>query len=377
MDNDYRRAANLTITVAGVALGAYLLVKYAIRAAIPFIIALAISSLIAPLSDKISRKTKLSYRLLSALLVIAIFLSLIAVVSLAVYRLLSEAGNLMDRLSAEPEMISNAIDALTARLQIAGERLGFLKHVADSDALKKLGIDLDALLPDALRSLASSITGSLPSAAVGLAAKLPETLLFFVSLLLSSYYFCVDRQKLSDFLFKILPPKWANKLQLVREKLTDTLKGYLKAYVSIMLLTFFEVFIGLTVLRVDYAFLLSIVIAVVDILPVLGTGTILIPWAIFSFIIGKAGLGTGLLILYAVVLIVRQLTEPKIVGNTLGLHPLASLTSIYVGIKLFGLGGIFVGPITAILIGTLLQQAEASAKEETPLPLQDSTEEEK
>lgn len=358
MDNEYRRAANITVIVAGMAAGAYLLMKYALGAAVPFIIALLISSLISPLSEKLSKRTRLSYRLLSALLVIALFLALIAIVSFAVYRLLSEIGNLIDRLSAEPEMISNAIDSLTARLQSAGEKFGFLKHIASSEALQKLGLDLDAILPDALRSLASSLTGSLPSAAVGIAAKLPETLLFFVTLLLSSYYFCVDRERISSFFLKILPDRWSDKLPSIRKRLHDTLKGYLKAYVSIMLLTFFEVFIGLTILGVDYAFLLGVIIAIVDILPVLGTGTVLIPWAIFSFIASRPVLGLGLLILYAVVLIVRQLIEPKIVGNTLGLHPLATLASIYVGIKLLGFGGIFIGPIIAMLLGTLFKQTD-------------------
>ena len=117
-----------------------------------------------------------------------------------------------------------------------------------------------------------------------------------------------------------------------------------------MLMTFAEVLVGLSILRVRYALLMSLIIAVVDILPILGTGTVLIPWAIFSYVTGDGGLGTGLLILYAIVLILRQLIEPRIVGSSLGLHPLATLASIYLGIKLIGLGGIFIGPAAALLV---------------------------
>ena len=117
-----------------------------------------------------------------------------------------------------------------------------------------------------------------------------------------------------------------------------------------MLLTFAEIFIGLSILKVNYALLLAILIAVVDILPLIGTGTILIPWAIFSFITGNAGLGSGLLVLYGIVLIIRQLAEPKIVGSSIGLHPLATLAAVYLGIKFAGFIGIFIGPIVALCI---------------------------
>ena len=151
-------------------------------------------------------------------------------------------------------------------------------------------------------------------------------------------------------LCSLLPERWQQKLPIIKNTVTSTLTGYLKAYLLIMLLTFTEVFIGLTILGVDYALIISVVVAIVDVLPILGTGTVLIPWAIFCFITHNTSLGVGLLILYAVVLVVRQLAEPKIVGNTLGLHPLATLASIYLGIKFLGFGGIFIGPIAAMLI---------------------------
>ena len=117
-----------------------------------------------------------------------------------------------------------------------------------------------------------------------------------------------------------------------------------------MLLTFIEIFIGLSLLRVNYALLVALLVAIVDIFPILGTGTILIPWAVFALVSGNVGLGSGLLILYGVSLIVRQVLEPKIVGNSIGLHPLATLAAVYLGIKFTGFLGIFIGPIVALCI---------------------------
>lgn len=364
MDNQYNRAANITVIVAGIAAAAYFFFKYALSAIIPFLIAAIIAAAIASPAERISKKTRISKKAVSATLVILLFLTVTALLTLAVYRLITEIGTLMEKLTADPESVSNAIDKFTAKLSSMGDKFGFLTHGSVSEALKKLGIDLDTVVPEALGSLLSSLTGSIPSAAVGIVTKLPETILFIVVLLLSSYYFCADRDKISSSLASILPEKWANKLPSLRQKLAETLKGYLKAYLSIMLLTFLEVFLGLTILGVNYAFLISVIVAVVDILPVLGTGTVLIPWAIFSFISSDPKMGIGLIILYAVVLIVRQLAEPKIVGNTLGLHPLATLASLYIGIKLLGIAGIFIGPIVAILLSSVFKTTETPAEEE-------------
>lgn len=364
MDNQYNRAANITVIVAGIAAASYFFFRYAISAIVPFLIAAVIASAISSPAERIARKTRLSKKVVSAVLVILLFLTVTALLTLAVYRLISEVGNLMEKLTADPETVSNAIDTITAKLSSVGEKFGFLTHGSVSEALNKLGIELDAIIPEALSSLLSSLTSSIPSAAVGIVTKLPETLLFIVVLLLSSYYFCADRDRISTALTSVLPEKWASKLPSLRQKLSETLKGYLKAYLSIMLLTFLEVFLGLTILGVNYAFLISAIVAVVDILPVLGTGTVLIPWAIFSFVSSDPKMGIGLLVLYAVVLIVRQLAEPKIVGNTLGLHPLATLASLYIGIKLLGIAGIFLGPIVAILLSSVFKTTETPAEEE-------------
>ena len=95
---------------------------------------------------------------------------------------------------------------------------------------------------------------------------------------------------------------------------------------------------------------MAIVISVVDILPILGTGTVLVPWAIFAFLTSSTPLGVGLLFLYAVTLVVRQLAEPRIVGGAIGVHPLATLASVYLGLRFLGFIGIFIGPMTALLL---------------------------
>lgn len=357
MDNDYRRAANITIIAAGIIAFLWLFFKYAIGAAIPFIIGLLISVLISPIVAFVSRKTNIPRAPIAAVMVILFFFAIFLLIYLATTRLIGELGNLLLKLSEDPEAISHALSEIGDSL---GSRFGFMKKLFESDTLTRLGIDLDEILPDALNGMLSALTAAVPSAAISLLSGIPSLLLCIAVILISSFYFCIERDAIFSAFASLLPEGIQKKLPEVKKGIKTTFTGYIKAYLLIMLLTFCEVFLGLTVLGVNYALILSMIIAVVDILPVLGTGTVLIPWAIFSFITSNTRLGIGLLILYGAVLIIRQLIEPKIVGNTLGLHPLATLASIYLGIRFLGIGGIFIGPVAAMLIKSFLFKKEAA-----------------
>ena len=129
---------------------------------------------------------------------------------------------------------------------------------------------------------------------------------------------------------------------------------YLKAQLIIGGIIFALLLTGFLLLKIDYAFLLAIITALVDVVPVLGTGTILIPLALYNFLTQNISLGWGIVVLYGIALLARQLCEPKIVGEKLGIHPLATIFSIYIGMKLFGILGLVFGPITTIFIKNLI-----------------------
>lgn len=124
----------------------------------------------------------------------------------------------------------------------------------------------------------------------------------------------------------------------------------IKSYSIIMSITFVELSIGLSILKISNPFLIALAISVFDILPILGAGGVLLPWAIFSLILGNVPLGIGLFILYGVIMVVRQVIEPKIVGQQIGLHPIATLLCMFIGAKLLGVIGLFLFPITATII---------------------------
>ena len=133
----------------------------------------------------------------------------------------------------------------------------------------------------------------------------------------------------------------------------NTCRRVIKAYLLIMLITFAEVSVGLWLLRVDVFLVVGLLIAVLDILPVLGSGTVLIPWGVYSLLSGRTALGVGLLVLYATVTLVRTLIEPKILGGQIGLCPLATIISMYAGLRLWGVGGMILAPMAATILAHL------------------------
>ena len=172
-----------------------------------------------------------------------------------------------------------------------------------------------------------------------------------------TYYFTTDPGGVRDSFFELLPKDAAAALSRMRQKTRGGASGYIRAYMLIMLLTFCELFVGFLILRFRYAFLIAAVVAIVDVLPVLGSGTVLFPWAAILFISGDARRGIGLLILLAVMYVVRQFAEPRLVGKQMGHHPFVSLFSAYLGFKLLGVPGMIAAPAVIFVLKAAMSQS--------------------
>ena len=168
------------------------------------------------------------------------------------------------------------------------------------------------------------------------------------------FFMLKDKNIIVSFLKSTLNKNVYDSLIKAKRTTFSVAGKYLKAQLLMVFTTFLLLLIGFFILNVEYALLLAFLISLVDAIPILGTGTILIPWAVISLISKKSALGWGLLSLYGVCALTRQIAEPKIIGNKLGIHPLISIISIYVGVQLFGLWGLIIGPISAVLLKNLL-----------------------
>jgi sporulation integral membrane protein YtvI len=357
MDARLRRAADTIIVTFGALALTCLFVKYAFGALIPIIFGALTASLIHPAAILISKASMLRLKLVSAVLIILLFGSLTTIALYTATHLSLELKALIERLSEDKDLLGRAINSIASKLKNLFGQIPALQNTLSGEVFLNFGIDLDEILINTLKDALSKLTGHIPSAAVNLATKIPEALLFIAVSLLSAYYFCCDREKIVTYVFSIIPRNIRPKARETIKKCTKALRGCLKAYFLIMILTFFELFIGFSLLRVDYSFLLALLISAIDVMPLLGTGTVIIPWSLFCLASGDHRVGIGLLILYAITLIVRQIVEPKIIGSSLGLHPLSALISTYIGIKLLGLAGVIIGPLIAALFGILKSAA--------------------
>ena len=212
-----------------------------------------------------------------------------------------------------------------------------------SEIVKNATVKASSLVTD----IAASAAAALPSAVVA----------FFVSLT-AVFYFTLDRGDFLRSLREIIPERMCGRLVLWKDRITDALRKYFKTYLVMMLFVFAQLYLGFTVIGIKYSLILALVVAFIDLLPVLGVGTVLIPWGLIGLISGDVRTGVGLLILFGIMSVIRQFSEPHIIGTALGIHPLLALIAVYCGMELFGLCGLIFAPVVLYLMRSFSPSAE-------------------
>ena len=196
-----------------------------------------------------------------------------------------------------------------------------------------------------LKNLLSGLSGAAVNLVSGLATGIPNLIFSLLAMIFSTVFTVGDYERIAAFAGKHTPEPAKKILRNVRIYLTDTLFVVIRSYVLIMLLTFGELSVLFSLFGIEHAVLKAAAIALLDILPVLGTGGVMIPWAVTSLVLGYTRLGLELLLIYIIVTVVRNYVEPKIVGTQLGLHPVITLASMFIGLRLFGFWGLFGLPV--------------------------------
>ncbi|MFV8827547.1 sporulation integral membrane protein YtvI [Alkalihalobacterium sp. APHAB7] len=183
--------------------------------------------------------------------------------------------------------------------------------------------------------------------------SLPNLATVFIFTIMATFFISKDWYKITRFVRKTLPHKVTESSIKVLNDLKQALFGYMVGQLTLISITFVFVLSGLLFLKVDYPFTIAVVIAIVDLIPYLGTGLIFIPWIIYTFFAGQLSLTIGLCVLYGVILIQRQLLEPKVLSSSIGVDPLAMLIALFVGFQLFGFLGLMIGPASLVFLNTL------------------------
>lgn len=338
-----KRVLNIALIVFAVYIGIKMTVFY-----MPFLIAFIISLLIEPAIKYLMKKTKLTRKMSSIIIFIIVFSIIIGCLVWGITSLLSESTNLLQTLNIYIDKAYTQIQQSIARMSIT--KVSVSNNILNllQDTSKEILVKVSKWLTGFLNKLINIVT------------SIPTMSIYMVITILSVYFICTERIYILDFMEQHMPKKWVHKLGTHIKEITKSLGGYLKAEVILILVSFVISVIGLYIfklvrLNIKYPLLIALAIAFVDALPILGSGSVMVPWAVISALNGDLELGIAILVLWIIMSVVRQFLEPKIVSGKIGIHPIFTLIAMYTGFKIIGVMGMLVGPIALIILKSVLK----------------------
>ncbi len=331
----------------------YFTINYAFGYIFPFVFAAALSVFLQRPIKAITKKLHVKvHSAVSIILVLLIVVLIIGSIAGLLFVLVNELKEFFTYVFSSISSVSDLIDTvektamnlLTKLPKGVGDALSeYVINFFDKIGTKSLGIDMSVL--------SAPISG-----AWNVVKGIPSLFLSLLVTIVSCVFMTSDYEAIKNMIFSFCSNEGRNKLINTKRTITKGVSKLFKAYATLMLITFIEMFVGLSFLKLlgvyksGYIAIIAFVTCIVDIIPVLGTGTILLPWAVYSIVTGNIGLGIGLLVLYAVITVLRQIIEPKLVANQVGLPAIFTIAAMFLGAKLFGAFGIIILPLTVIVL---------------------------
>ncbi len=332
----------------GIAVGAVaiVLIRKTFFLLFPIALAFLFSELIRKSFRRLRPLNPIAKRILIVLILLIFFALLFLIALILAERAIRTSSEMAEWLTGEFDHIIAFCRGTVTRLEATAGRL--LGREMTGSILSQLPVLLEKLL--------ESLALKLPQWIARLVGFFPRFLLSLFIFLISCYYFSCDADRFAGTIQKYVSEEKLAFLSRTKKRFCRALGQFTRAYLILYLLVFAMLFLGLILLRVSNAVGLAATIALVDALPVLGTGTVLIPWALIAFLTGESARAGGLLLLYAIILVTRQILEPKIVGDAIGLHPIISLLLVISGLSFFGLAGMILLPLGGVCIAKALEE---------------------
>lgn len=316
----------------------------------PFVVGWVISYIASPVVDWLEKKFRIVKKLGSAIIIIGVLAVVVFLMYFVVSRLWRESISLVQNMPEMYRDLESGFDQIGGSLNGVFERL----PVAVQNGWHEMADNLDKTVGD----LMSRVSEPTVTAAGNFAKRIPSMLIAVIVTFISAYFFIADRESVIRWFKKISPEPITSRMSMVIANLKYAVGGYFKAQFKIMAVVFAILLAGFSIAGVHFSILLALAIAFLDFLPFFGTGTALIPWALYKFMVGDYKMVVALVVIYAVSQLVRQLIQPKLVGDSMGLNPLFTLALLYVGYKIGSvLGMIFAVPVGLIVVN--LYQAGA------------------
>ncbi|UFU01400.1 sporulation integral membrane protein YtvI [Radiobacillus kanasensis] len=341
--------------VCGIILTSYFLFVSLAQYTYPFIIAIFFAYLLNPVVDWLSTSFKLPRGLAVFLSIVFILTVITAIISILVVELINGTAYLANNLPESFKMfvqymeqwITNEVMPIYEKLASIYQSLEPSQQKAILDHVKQTGENIASTGADTLQNFLQEIPTLL--------SKLPSYITVLIFSLMGTFFISKDWPTYKLMLRR----KTSSNVRQSGVQVTTGLKraftGYIKAQFTLISITACIVLIGLFILRVDYAVTIAFLTGIVDILPYVGTGIVFIPWILYCYFTGNMYLTIGLSILFVTVVVQRQLMEPKILSQSIGVNPLATLVALFVGFQLWGFSGLIIGPTLAVVGNTLYQ----------------------
>lgn len=308
----------------------------------PFLLAIVIAISIEPANAVLMRMLRVNRTVAASITSTLVMLFILLVMFLIGLKIFTELSALIEKL---PGYIRDVSYYLQNDLMISLQ--GFFDQFSPIE--EEQIAEMIRQGSEQLASMASSLAENFGKQALSFAEVLTNLFIFFLVFAVAVYLFSFSLPVLKSSFLSLFAEESRSKVDRVLQELKRSIFGFVKAQFILSSLTYILSLIGLIILDVNYAMAIALMIVIVDILPILGTGSFIVPWAIYNVIIGDIGLAIGLFILFLFLTVFRRIVEPKVVGDSVGIGPLPALISLYVGFKLVGMIGFFLGPIVVII----------------------------
>ena len=321
------------------------LFKFIIIYLFPIIIGLLVTVMVQKPAGVFSNALKIRKGNCALVFVIITYVIIICLFALLIFKTWGGVTQLFKNYSYIFDNISSVISEISSNLNSLGD---------------KIPETLISSIEKTLSNLIYSVSAYISTVAKNTAKIMPMFFTGSIVTIIASCYIAKDYDRFKDSVGSVISQKYKVVIKEIRELLKNNVLKLLKGYLYLLIITFIELSIGLLLLGIKDAVLIAAIIALVDLLPILGTGVVLIPWGIYQIILANYFFGVGLIILYIIILLVKNIIEPKIIGKQIGLHPLISLISLFIGFKLFGFIGIFALPLAVMLLWKMYERGIVS-----------------
>ena len=348
----WQSLAGRLICLAIILLGVYLLLKYALGIFLPFLFALIIGSALSSAAKKSSGKLGGKRKSWAVFYTIVFWSAFFSVLYLAAEKIFNEAAELMDFLAQNRQEIGSGIEGFVNSLMAIPSKIPFLKDLGGAGGE----------VSNIVQNVTEQGVQLLAKYAGKIALGAPKLALALAVCVIASVYIAIDGEKIRGYFRSLSWEKWQSRAERILSRISMGVRGYSRAYFWLFIINFAQLYVGLLILKIKYAFIIALVLAFFDILPLFSAGVVLVPWGIMLIVGESYGAGIGMLLLFGVVSVIRQIAEPRLVSKELGIHPLATLVAMYIGFGFFGFWGMMLAPMGVLMIKEILEDSKKGEK---------------